>query len=157
MSPLVKPEHIAELVSKEPRPDARLAIERLGKGLKALAELGADVDRQCFENRVKSGEAPAKVRAPRFAQEISSTAQVDITKLMLRRVRRASCASEAVMLLADRMQPDIEFLRQGAEDKRILEASRNAIRGELAATLSFQEQLRAFSRNFPASPQTSEA
>ena len=148
MSPLVKPQHIAELLSKELRPDARLDIERLAKALDSLAELGANVDQQCFENRVKSGEAPKRVRAPKFAQEMSSKAQVEITNQVLRQVRRASCASEAATVLADRMQPDIEFLRQGAEDQRILEPSRTAIQGKLAATLFFQEQLRAFSRNY---------
>lgn len=148
MTPLVRPEHIAELVSKANSLDARHALERLSASLAALTRLGAEVDRQCIANRLKAGEAVRKVQAPRFAQEMSNKASAEITKQVLRQVRRAPTASEAAKLLAERMRPDVEFLRQGTTDQRILTPSREAIQNELNATLAFQEQLLAFSRAF---------
>ena len=141
MTPLVTPEHLAELASKAASEAERDAVSRLTIALADLVRLGARVDQDCVNNRIEAGEAPGKVKVPAFAQEMSSKAKAEINKQVMRKVRRAESVSAAAGLLADRMSHDIEFLRQGTTDPRMLPRSREVIEEELKATLAFRHQL----------------
>jgi hypothetical protein len=141
MTPVVTPEHLTELASKAVTEAEREAVSRLSISLADLVRLGARVDQDCVTNRIEAGEAPSKVKLPSFANEMSSKAKAEITKLLMRKVRRAESVAAAASLLAERMSHDIEFLRQGTTDPRVLQRNRGVIEEELKATLAFRQQL----------------
>ena len=63
MSPVVEPEHLAVRHDMESPTDAQLAWSGLGRSFEALIAPGADVGRQCIENRIKAGAASGKTGA----------------------------------------------------------------------------------------------